>query len=131
MKAKLILLLMLIFILPADTKLISAFKVIPNCGEIDDQEITIPRYDITAMEEKINICFGKHYVRVVTFHDQEKTQGELFIGGISEKYFIAGASNPTVYNSSYCDKTYYKTLQNTVKALYIYRKYGCITQHDD
>ncbi|MCY1660135.1 hypothetical protein [Chryseobacterium sp. SL1] len=66
--------------------------------------------------EKSSLFDGTYYEASIEFSDG--TRGKLFRGGKSGRYFVED-SNGVNY--------YYNSLRSSIRALYIYKKYGCLS----
>lgn len=88
-----------------------------GCGDRESLEIRdIPDYSAGDWSESWGPSDGTHYVADVEFTDG--VRGRMFKGGNSGKLFIEN-SNGTNF--------YYLDGLSAVRALYLYKKYGCIT----
>lgn len=66
--------------------------------------------------EKSSLFDGTYYEAIIEFSDG--TRGRLYRGASSGRYFVED-SNGTNY--------YYNSLRSSIRALYLYKKYGCLT----
>lgn len=85
----------------------------------DSNEITlsqIPSHSQSTVQKKVGISDGNYFTGVISFNDN--IRGSLFQGSASQKYFI---EDPIGKNYYYKDKDY------AIRALYIYKKNGCMS----
>lgn len=95
-------------------------KMLCDCSDLES--ITIE--DVLKLEpegtedwtEKAGFIDGTYYEATIIFSDN--TRGLLFRGASSGRYFIED-SNGNNY--------YYNSLRSSVRALYMYKKYGCFS----
>jgi len=66
--------------------------------------------------ESWGLADGTFYYSDIVFSDN--TRGRLFQGGNSKRYFVENSSGKNYY---------YINLRAAVRALYLYKKYGCIS----
>jgi hypothetical protein len=89
--------------------------IIVDCGTSQELSFSqIPRYTSGDVIGKRSLIDGRYYEQTISFKDN--ITGLLFQGGNSQKYFI---EDPTGTNYYYQDKN------AVIRALYIYKKYGC------
>ena len=89
-----------------------------SCDRYDHYELSsLPRYEISAFQERWDPWYSTHYTASVVFADG--VRAKVFMGGISKKYFIGDSSG---------GKHYYVSVNATVRAVYLYKKYGCISK---
>jgi len=91
-----------------------------DCGEYEnmtiDEVLALGFEGSDEWTEKYGLADGTYYEAIVVFGDD--TRGRLFKGGNSGKYFI---ENPSGSNF------YYINLRAAIRALYLYKKYACIS----
>lgn len=77
----------------------------------------LPYFEQGDWYESWDPWYGTHGTSLIEFSDGYK--GKIFIGGISKKYFIGDTNG---------GKYYYISQETTVRALYLYKKYNCISK---
>ena len=92
-------------------------KPCSSCGDRESMEFgSIPDYSAGDWVQSWGPTDGTHYVAQVEFTDG--VRGRMFRGGNSGKLYIEN-SNGTNF--------YYLDGNSALRALYLYKKYGCIT----
>ncbi len=93
-------------------------KVCKECdSRTDESEISdLPRFEQADWYESTDILYGLHHTSVIEFSDG--IRGKIFRGGYSKKFFIGGKTG---------GKFYYINQVSAVRALYLYKKYDCIS----
>lgn len=76
----------------------------------------LPGFQMSEFEERWDPWYQTHYTSTVNFSDG--IRGKIFIGGVSKKYFIGDGDG---------GKYYYINQKSTIRALYLYKKYNCIS----
>jgi len=76
----------------------------------------LPYFEQADWYEANDIWYGPHKTSWVSFSDG--IRGKIFIGGYSGKYFIGDSDG---------GKYYYVNQKSVIRALYMYKKYGCIS----
>lgn len=100
--------------------LINSDNIISDCSIYESISIEdVIKLEPEGTEDwslKSGLIDGAYYEATIIFSDN--TRGLLFKGTNSGKYFIED-SNGTNY--------YYNSLRSSVRALYIYKRYGCFS----
>ncbi len=118
----LILVFVFSFVLQGNKPFYETKSPVDTCDCGSNESITIE--DVLALGpegydqwvEKWGPADGTYYQANVAYSDG--TQGRLFRGGNSGRYFVEDSSG-----SNY----YYVSLRAAVRALYLYKKYGCLS----
>lgn len=89
------------------------------CGERADnlEYYDLPRFEQGDWYSSNDIYYGYHYTCLISFNDGYG--GKIFKGGTSGKYFIGCTDG---------SKNYYTSIEKTIRALYLYKKYNCISK---
>jgi hypothetical protein len=92
-------------------------SALSSCDSYDYLEISdMPRYEVGEFSERWDPWYQTHYTAFVTFSDGVK--GKLFRGGVTKQYFIGDSEG---------GKFYYASLDATIRAVYLYKKYNCVS----
>lgn len=89
------------------------------CGAYADEieYVDLPSFDQGDWYSSHDVYYGSHKTCVISFSDGYS--GKIFLGGASGKYFIGGTDG---------GRYYYIDQKKTIRALYIYKKYNCISK---
>lgn len=91
-----------------------------NCGDYDnitvDDVLSLSPEGHEQWVKRSSLLDGTYYEAIIEFSDG--VRGRLFQGGSSGRYFVED-SNGNNY--------YYNSLRSAIRALYIYKKYNCIS----
>jgi hypothetical protein len=92
-----------------------------DCGENESMSVdyVFINYDPQGYEEwtlRSGLMDGKYYDTIIVFSDG--TKGRLFRGGASGNYFVEDSGG---------NNFYYANLKSAIRALYLYKKYGCLS----
>ena len=77
----------------------------------------IPYFEQGNWYNSWDIYYGSHQTSVIGFSDGYG--GKIFKGGSSNKYFVGGRTG---------GRYYYLSQRSTIRALYIYKRYDCISK---
>lgn len=66
--------------------------------------------------EKTSFMDGTYYEAIIEFSDG--TRGKLYRGASSGRHFVEDSNGANYY---------YNSLRSSIRALYLYKKYGCLT----
>lgn len=117
--------LLLSFSLKANENIINQNEVIKNydssnCGDYDnitvDDVLSLSPEGHEQWVQHSSLLDGTYYEAIIEFSDG--VRGRLFKGGNSGRYFVEDSNG---------NNFYYNSLRSAIRALYIYKKYKCIT----
>ncbi len=99
---------------------VSQKHTIEGCDQYDyitiDDVMNLSPEGYEQWVEKSGLFDGTYYEAIIEFSDG--TRGRLFRGGNSGRYFVEDSSGTNYY---------YNSLRSSIRALYLYKKYGCLT----
>ncbi|MDD2986126.1 hypothetical protein [Flavobacterium sp.] len=95
-------------------------KMVNDCQEYDhitiDDVMNLSPEGYEQWVQKSGLFDGTYYEAIIEFSDG--TRGKLFKGGNSGRYFVEDSSGTNYY---------YNSLRSSIRALYLYKKYGCLS----
>jgi len=113
---------LIVFILMGVFAPAGLYSVNGTCGACSSdveriEFVNLPYFEQADWYESWDPWYGTHGTSVIEFSDGYK--GKIFKGGMSGKYFIGDKSG---------GKYYYISQEATARALYLYKRYGCISK---
>lgn len=101
--------------------LLSSFTIPGNgCDQYDgitvDDVMNLSPEGYEEWSEKTSFMDGTYYEAIIEFSDG--TRGRLYRGASSGRHFVEDSNGANYY---------YNSLRSAIRALYLYKKYGCLT----